>query len=786
MAAAFSAAEVAAYYAVRVPGLRQTGGELRGSCPVHKGTRHSFAVNPATGAAYCHSQCGRGWDMIGLEQELVGVDFAQARDAVFKLVGRAQDHRRREIAVYDYVDESGKLLFQTVRYDPKDFKQRRPDGKGRWVWSLKGVRLVLYRLPELLRRANETVFICEGEKDVHALESLGLLATCNPMGAGKWRDEYAEIVQGRRTVVITDNDPPTDEKGKPHYKGQKHAATVAASLLGHACEVRIIEPPRGKDVSDWLGRGGTREEILAVVDEQEPLTGETLAVWESRWSTPVTVMQTGDDWPAPLPLHSELPPVQRFEDELLPISFRPLVRDVAERMQVPMDYPAVAILLCLAGVVSRRARIQPKANDTGWVVVPNLWGGIIAPPGFMKSPVIQAATRPLNEIQTEWRREHDGALRRHADAKEEFELRHSAWKELYKVSSKGGKPAPERPTDKPEEPKLRRLIVNDATFEALHQTMSENPAGILVIRDELTGWWSTLDRAGREGERAFCLQAWNGDTGHTIDRIGRGTIHVEACCMSMLGGIQPSRLRAYLADALHDGPSNDGLIQRFQVLVWPDADLKWEYVDRRPVAAIEQQVKQIFHTLVELDHEDPLLFRFDAGAQRLFIEWLTDLEGKLRSNDLHPALVSHLSKYRKLMPALALLFELADRAAAGFDFGDRSDLRVSLEHAKQAAAFCQYLESHANRIYSCVTTPQMRAARELADKIRLRKVGGDGFFCARDVYLKGWSGLDSPEAARLAIQVLLDARWVSEVAGESSPLGGRRPLRYQINPKVWK
>ncbi len=130
---------------------------------------------------------------------------------------------------------------------------------------------------------------------------------------------------------------------------------------------------------------------------------------------------------------------------------------------------------------------------------------------------------------------------------------------------------PERPEGEPVEPTLRRLIVNDATFEALHQTMSDNSAGILMVRDELTGWWSQLDRAGREGERAFCLQAWNGDTGHTIDRIGRGTIHVEACCMSMLGGIQPGRLRSYLADALEDGPSNDGLIQRFQVMVWPTA-----------------------------------------------------------------------------------------------------------------------------------------------------------------------------------------------------------------------
>ncbi len=345
----------------------------------------------------------------------------------------------------------------------------------------------------------------------------------------------------------------------------------------------------------------------------------------------------------------------------------------------------MVIVLALAGAVSRRAVIQPKASDTGWLIVPNLWGGIIAPPGFMKSPVIQAATRPLNQIQTEWQQQHEEALKDYAREKEEYELRRAAWKEQYKASAKKGRSAPGRSEEEPEEPKLRRLIANDATFEAMHKTMSENPAGILVIRDELTGWWSQLDRAGREGERAFCLQAWNGDTGHTIDRIGRGTIHVEACCMSMLGGIQPGRLRCYLVDALEDGPSNDGLIQRFQLLVWPDTATDWHYVDRPPDAASEQQAARVFRKLVELDAENLARFRFASGAQELFIEWLAELETKIRGGELHPALISHLSKFRKLMPALALLFELADRAAGNADTDT-----VSLEHTRQAAVWCEY------------------------------------------------------------------------------------------------
>ena len=796
MAVHFSPAEVKTYHAVRVPGLKPAGTELRGPCPIHNGVRDSFAVDPSTGYGYCHSQCKRGWDMIGLEQELTGSGFATARDAVFRIVGRPETQnegrglspspRPRIVATYDYTDEDGRLLSQTVRMEPKDFKQRRPNGKGGWIWNINGVRLVLYRLPELVKRRTDTVYFCEGEKDVHALESLGLLATCNPMGAGKWRPEYAELLRGRRIVVIPDNDPPIDEHGQPHYKGQKHAGDVAESLLQHDCEVHIIELPRGKDTSDWLASGGTLDELRALLVRSPQLTVERLAAWLARWQSPAEEtsgsIRLVEEWPEPLPIQSELPPVDSFSLELLPASFRPLVADIADRMQVPLDYPAVVMVLTLAGAVNRRATIQPKANDSSWVVVPNLWGGLIAPPGFMKSPVIQAATRPLNQKQTEWRKRYEDELREHALALEEWELKRSAWRDLSKQALKKGNPALDRPPDAPPAPVLGRLVVNDATFEALHQTMSENPAGILVIRDELTGWWNQLDRAGREGERAFCLSAWNGDTSHTVDRITRGTVHVEACCMSMLGGIQPGRLRSYLADALIDGPSNDGLIQRFQVLVWPDPPLDWKYIDREPDAEAERTAGVIFKTLTELDPMNPLRFRFSREAQELFIAWLTELEEKLRGKDLHPTLVSHLSKYRKLMPALALLFELADRVAAGSL--EASDLSVSLDHTKQAAELCLYLESHANRIYSCVTTPQLRAAQVLAQKIQERKVGASGYFTCREVYVRGWSGLDSPEAAKSAAQVLLDAYWISEVSFDSKP--GRPSNRFQVNPRVWK
>ncbi len=496
------------------------------------------------------------------------------------------------------------------------------------------------------------------------------------------------------------------------------------------------------------------------------------------------------EWPTPEPLETDLPPVQPLDKELLPACLRPLIEDISERLQVPLDYAANALIVCEAGVVGRRVGIQPKENDTGWVITPNLWGGIIAPPGFLKSPVIQAITRPLNQIQSEWRQEYDAALEAFSVASEEHELKRGAWREQYKASAKKGSPLPNRPEDPPDKPKLRRLIVNDSTFEALHQTMSDNPVGVLVVRDELTGWWSQLDRPGREGERAFCLQAWNGDTGHTIDRIGRGTVHVDACCMSLLGGIQPGRLRSYLVDALKDGPSNDGLIQRFQLLVWPDTVTEWTNIDRAPNAAAERQAECIFRNLLKLDTKNPLRFRFTRDAQELFDEWHAELEAKVRGTELHPALISHLSKYRSLMPSLALLFQLADLASSvgfdGSDFAISQKICVELEHARKAAAWCEYLESHARRVYSCVVTPQLRAARELADKIKRRQIGASGSFSCREVYLKGWSGLDTPEIVKRAAEVLQDGGWLRDESSEPGQSGGRPSHRYRVNPGVWQ
>jgi 5S rRNA maturation endonuclease (ribonuclease M5) len=154
---------------------------------------------------------------------------------------------RREVATYDYVDERGELLFQVVRYEPKGFSQRRPNGNGGWTYNLDGSRRVIYRLPAVVEavKSGRRIFVVEGERDVHALEAAGEVATTPPMGAGKWRDEYGEALRGASVLVVADDDD----------AGRGHALRVATSLEGVAAEVCIVQAAEGKDARDHLEAG---------------------------------------------------------------------------------------------------------------------------------------------------------------------------------------------------------------------------------------------------------------------------------------------------------------------------------------------------------------------------------------------------------------------------------------------------------------------------------------------------------------------------------------------------
>jgi putative DNA primase/helicase len=473
-------------------------------------------------------------------------------------------------------------------------------------------------------------------------------------------------------------------------------------------------------------------------------------------------------WATPQPLDNKLPPVAPFEPELLPPFARRWVADIAERMQVPNDYASVALMVALGGAISRRAVIRPKANDPTWVEVPNLYGAIVAPPGSLKSPVIDVVTKPLVRIEERWRNQYAQEMKKYEELSEEEQKQMG-------------------------HPKLKRMILNDVTYEKVQEILSENLLGMIVVRDELAGLFASFSRNGHEGERQFYLTAWSGHSPYGVDRIGRGSIYLPACCLSVLGAIQPARLRDHLAYLAETDTINDGLIQRFQLATYPDFPLEWKYVDRKPDENAQLRVQHVFNEISKLEPEEPLVLRFSSDAQDLFIEWLGQLEFRIRSGNLDAALASHLAKYRGLMPSLAAIFSVAERFSRGFDgFGGRQKVSflvsapwetVSLENVLLAIRWCEYLETHAKRIYA-IYSPEVEAAQTLAEHIKkgdVRKV-----FAARDIYQKRWRGLNEPEMVKAALTVLEKASWVRSLAAKAGPKGGRPSDRYQLSPRIWE
>ncbi len=239
--------------------VRKNGNGWAAQCPAHQDKNPSLRIAEGQDGRIlltCFAGCSA--------EEIVEVLGLEMSDL---FVHRANGAGKRQtVATYDYADETGKLLFQVVRYDPKDFRARRPDGKGGWVWNLGGVPRVLYGLPSLSAAAE--LLIVEGERDVETARRLGFVATCNPGGAGKWNLEYNECLRSKQVAIIADADPP----------GVRHARDVAKSIAGVAASAKLIEalPGGGKDLTDFVERGGTAEKLRGLIAEA-PVTAANVA-----------------------------------------------------------------------------------------------------------------------------------------------------------------------------------------------------------------------------------------------------------------------------------------------------------------------------------------------------------------------------------------------------------------------------------------------------------------------------------------------------------------------------
>ena len=467
----------------------------------------------------------------------------------------------------------------------------------------------------------------------------------------------------------------------------------------------------------------------------------------------------------PQKLPGQLLPVMKLNPNHLPKSISEGVVDIAERLSCEIDYVAVAVLAGAGTVLGNRIGILPKEFDESWVVHSGFWGGIVGSPGSKKTTALTAALKPIHHLEEQAAIQYKHDYAQYKKDKAAFD---SAMK----------KPNGEMPAE-PVEPVKKRYLVNDVTYQALGEILSNNPQGILALSDELSGLLQSLDSPGQEAARGFFLSGWGGNGSYTFDRIARGSITLNRYLLAVFGGFQPDRIKSYVHSAQSGSSKNDGLLQRFQLLVWPDQNDSIDLVDRpanklaleKMYAAVTKlkDINSSYFSEAIVDQRGVVLLHFSPEAQTLFNKWFIQNEAMLRKTSLTSSENSHFSKYRSLIPGLALLYHSLDSHSGA----------VCLECLESSLRFAVYLKSHAKRIYASVHGHDAAPARSLASKLIVGAME-DGF-TKRSLIHKGWANLSQDWQAKLALDSLVELGWLTEMIPENV---GRKTTRYWMRPGI--
>ncbi len=695
-----------------------------------------------------------------------------------------------------FIDREGKK--QDIPY----YKRQGQEFKAGIPEELKQHGYPLFGL-ETFKDVSRALIICEGQKTQSAFAGLGFQCVTSILGASNAHcSNWKSIDDADLIYFVPDNDVNGDKYAQTIYKLIHVPASSQQIKI-----VRLPNLPEKGDVCDWLKQQpelhdwneldslATHPARDTLQQRLQNIIAENLHEVPEKWMSPV--IQADCNWPEPELIKNELLPVEAMQLCLIPEAYRDWISDIAERMQCPPDFIATAAIVVTASLIGAGCGIKPKKQDD-WLVVPNLWGGIVGRPGMLKTPAVSEVMQMLGQFESDAKKYYENNL---AEYNAEIEL-HKAGKEALKSAmlSSQKQVLKNKLTEmiddpirlkkqfinlkEPEKPIWKRFKTNDTTIEKLSELLADNPRGLLLYRDELMGLLAAWDKEGHESDRAFFLESWNGYGSLTTDRIGRGTVHTENLCLSIFGNTQPAKLTRYLDNAIR-GSDNDGLLQRFQLLIYPDEPKKWQLIDRSPNHKAKQRVIHILSQLTEMDFmqrgaikdiQDRFpYFHFDEESQALFYCWLTELEREKLHTEDQPIILEHLSKYRSLMPSLALVFHLIEIADGSVN------KNISVNATACAIGWCRYLESHARRIYGLAANIYHQATSKLANKIQQREL--PDCFSLRDIYRKHWSLLDDNAVIQKACDELQDAGWLRQCAN-TQVMGRPRHPMYLVNPLI--
>ncbi|CAK01436.1 YfjI family protein [Bartonella tribocorum] len=480
-------------------------------------------------------------------------------------------------------------------------------------------------------------------------------------------------------------------------------------------------------------------------------------------------------------INTALLPVKPFSLLQLPTPLMNYVYDVADSQQAPMDFIAISALCALAAVIGNGVRVAPKQH-ANWKIVPNLWGVIVGETSTMKTGSMDAALEPLYEFQDEWHQEwvkkkkqqETKEILSELDKREKKKQAYKALKDHDEEQALAllSQTLEHKESEEDDSSIKRRLIVNDVTVEKLGELLKENPRGLLLVRDELAGFLSNLERKEYQSDRSFYLTAFNGNKSYTYDRIGRGTIFIPNATVSIIGGIQPARIIPIIQD-MHRGINDDGLMQRFQMLIFPDERQEQLWIDRPPNQKAWESYQGVFRSLYDKplgSPKYPITIRFSAEAQEMFREWWEDFQKRIKNGHFSSSLKAHLLKMPKTIVSLALIFELTE--------GGRFE--INKDALQTALRWEKYLFSHVKRLYAAADSLATEGAKLIVERCdHLPDV-----FTLRDIHQRSWTHLKDNQTVKQALELLCRSNHIRPIANENSSQSGRPTIRYEWHPFV--
>ena len=731
----------------KLPDAKQAGKGWSARCPAHEDRRASLSIGEGEDGwalVKCHAGCKP--DAICAAVGLRVVDLMPTADTLPKPSKPRGNGKPRIVAQHEYCDESGNVLFQVVRFDPKDFRQRRPKPGGGWDWSVKGVRVVPYRLPELLAEPTLPIVVAEGEKDCENLTRIGVLATCNAGGAGKWTAEHSAFLRGRRVVVLADNDE----------AGRNHAQQVAQSLHNIAESVRIVELPglSGKgDASDWIAAGGTNDELQRLA--------EAASVW------------TPDAQPWPEIISFDVLDLPDFPTHVLPSVLRDWVEAESHATQTPSDLAALlALSVCSVGV-ARRVVVEPRS---GWREPINLFTAVLLEPGNRKSAVFADAMKPLRELEAELieaerpevaraqsdRRQDETRLRKlekTAAEKGDAEARHEAG-ELSAALA-------EQP-----EPTLPRLLVDDATAEKLGIMLAEQGGRIASMSPEGGVFDLMAGLYSKSGIPQFgvYLMGHSGDDLIT-DRVSRKSVRVERPALTCAYAIQPAVIEGLAENAAFRGR---GLLARF-LYAAPQSWIGRREIAPAPVSdATREAYRQAVRALAEVNGE--IVLHLSAEGADLLRDWEAEIEAMLAEGGQMEIMRDWGAKLAGATLRLAAVLHCVERGPVGHIEGPTIAAAVEIAN---------YLVPHAEAVLNMMLASELAADDDARYVLRWIERHGRREFTKRDAQQHGKRRFPKADDIDPALAELTRRGYIRLRPVEASGPGRPPSPTYVVNPAMF-